>query len=181
VHESDVDGISIDSRKMSGSSFDELRLTAKSSRSPENLCTAVWGEGEMKTKEPGFKLRHVLRQSENERWTYEQIEVPVAKDRDYTMHTRRARDPATHLCEVIFDTRNQDGPPPNPNFVRIPRISGSWTIEPNDGSGSVVTYVLFSDPGGNIPAWMARGGQKSNAVKWMKTILSRPDLRASAK
>lgn len=168
------EGVTIESRPMKGSSFDELRLTAKSPRKPTELCRAAWGDGALKKAEPGFIARQVLKESENERWTYEQISTPIVSNRDYTMHAKRVSDATTGICQVLFDTRNQDGPPVANGFVRIPRISGSWTLEP-EGDGTLITYLIYSEPGGNIAAWMAKGGQKSSAVKWMKTILARAD------
>ena len=134
----------------------------------------------MRKPEPGFISRTVVKESENERWTYEQIATPIVSNRDYTMHAKRSLDPATGICQLFFETRNQDGPPAANGFVRIPRIVGSWTLEP-DTEGALITYVIYSEPGGHIAAWMARGGQKSSAVKWMKTILSRADSKARAR
>jgi hypothetical protein len=168
-----IDGLTVEARRVAGSDFEELRVEAKSELAADQLCSAVWGDGNMKSKEPGFKLRRVLRQTNDERWTYEQISVPVVSDRDYTMHAKRLRDPTTGLCQVFFETQNDKGPPPQAGFVRIPRIHGSWTIEPLETGGALVTYVLFSDPGGGIPAWLSRGGQRKSAVSWMKQILRR--------
>lgn len=169
-----TDGVTVEARSVAGSGFQELRLTAKSPHKPQELCRAAWGEGELKKTEPGFISRKVLKQSADERWTYEQISTPVVSNRDYTMHAKRLNDLTTGICQVNFDTRNQDGPPVATGFVRIPRINGSWTLEP-DETGTLITYVIYSEPGGSVPAWMARGGQKSSAVKWMKTILARAD------
>jgi len=37
--------------------FEEVRVTAKGEFDTDRLCRAVWGDGNMKTQEPGFKLR----------------------------------------------------------------------------------------------------------------------------
>jgi hypothetical protein len=50
-------------------------------------------------------------------------------------------------------------------------VYGSWTIEPLEAGGALVSYVLYSEPGGGIPAWLARGGQRKSVVTWMKRIL----------
>ncbi len=167
----EVEGMRVEARKVAGSDFEEVRVTAESPLGTEPLCRAVWGDGDMKVQEPGFKLRRVIKQTADERWTYEQIAVPVVADRDYTMHARRLREP-TGLCQVFFETQNDLGPPPQPGLVRIPKISGSWTIEPTD-AGALVSYVVFSDPGGKIPAFLARGGTRRSVVAFMKTILKR--------
>ena len=175
ARKADIDGMTIEVRSVAGSAFEEIRIRANSVHTTQRLCEAVWGDGDMKVAEPGFKLRRVLRQQKDERWTYEQIATPIVSDRDYTMYARRMTEPELGVCQVFFETRNQDGPPPQPGFVRIPRIAGSWTLEPNDGRGSLITYVIFSEPGGAIPAWLSRGAQRENAVSWMKRILARAE------
>ncbi len=176
----DIDGVGVEVRRVASSDFEQLRLTAKSSRSVDSLCRIVWGVGDLKTAEPGFKVRRVLHQTENERWTYEHIELPIISDRDYTVHAKRMSEPG--LCQVNFEARNGDGPAPQPGLVRIEHLVGAWSIEPDDGGGSVVTYIVQCDPGGSLPAWMTRGPQRRNAVGWVKTILARSDpLEAQAK
>ncbi|MGH2396898.1 MAG: hypothetical protein ACRDFW_07900 [bacterium] len=61
----------------------------------------------MKTQEPGFKLRRVIKESNDERWTYEQVTVPIVADRDYTMYARRLHEPDSGLCQVFLETQNE--------------------------------------------------------------------------
>jgi hypothetical protein len=172
----EIDGMALELRSVPGTSFEEVRVTARSTVPIDKLCHAVWGDGNMKEPEPGFKLRRVIEESTDERVTYEQIHVPVVHDRDYTIHSKRLRERDSGLCQVYFETQNEKGPPPQPGFVRIPRIYGSWTIEPLAEGGALVSYLVFSDPGGGVPAWLARGGQIKNVVKFMKLILKRATL-----
>jgi hypothetical protein len=168
-----VDGMNVEVRSVTGSGFEEVRVTTKSTAPIDKLCQAVWGDGNMKVKEPGFKLRRVIHETDDERLTYEQVNVPIVSDRDYTIHARRLREPSTGLCQVFFETQNDKGPPPQPGFVRIPKIYGSWTIEPLDEGGALVSYLVFSDPGGGVPAFLARGKQRKSVVSFMKLILQR--------
>jgi len=57
---------------------------------------------------------------------------------------RCTRDASTKpgLCQVFFETQTKKGPPPAPGIVRIPRMYGSWTIEPLEAGGAFVSYVL---------------------------------------
>jgi hypothetical protein len=36
-----------------------------------------------------------------------------------------------------------------------------------------VSYEIFSDPGGGIPAFLARGGQRSAAIDFVKIVMDR--------
>ena len=170
-------GFTLQTQKVDGSHWDRIRITTQSRLPPEKLCDAIWGKG-APPNEAGFKRREVIRETSNERWTYEQIQTPIVADRDYTMHAKRVNDEATHNCQVYFDTQNDQGPPPQKGIVRIPKVEGYWTVETNDtvetGAGqALVTYVLYTEPGGSIPAFLARGSQRKHALEWMQKILAR--------
>jgi hypothetical protein len=79
---------------------------------------------------------------------------------------------------VSFRTEDDPAHPPVPGFVRIPLIRGHWDVFPI-GEGRVsVQYRIFSDPGGSVPAFLARGGQRDAAVDFMKVILARANVPA---
>ena len=52
---------------------------------------------------------------------------------------------------------NDVGPPPAKGIVRLPTLRGSWTVTPApDGSADVI-YLVHSEPGGSVPAFLVRG------------------------
>jgi len=169
----DVDGVHLELRDVAGSRYQEIRATTESAASLAGLCDAVFGKGQSTDGPQRFKVREVIRQTDTDRWTYEQIGVPVLPDRDYVMHVRLLQPPSSGRCEIAFATENLRGWPPRPGIVRIPLIRGSWLLEP-DGQGKVrVRYDVFSDPGGGLPAFFVSGAQRSAAVDFLRAILSR--------
>ncbi len=178
------DGVRLETRDVPGSAFEEVRATVWSPAQPGPLCEAVWGK-DTRVLEAGFKKRQLLKETPTERWTYEQVATPVVSDRDYTIHLRR-EDAADGGCRITFDTQNEVGPPPQPGFVRIPLIRGTWEVRPSPGRGTEIVYIVYSEPGGAIPAFLARGPSRDRAVEWLKVILSRasrapaPPPRATA-
>ena len=58
-------------------------------------------------------------------------------------------------------------------FVRVTAIQGSWTLVPTHSGGSMVTYVVASDPGGALPAWLVHVAQRKAAPALVKAILDR--------
>jgi hypothetical protein len=175
-----VDGVWVERRDVPGSSFDEIRLTALSSLPLPALCDAIYPKEFNGKLEGRFKKRELLRETETERWTYEQISVAVVSDRDYVMHAKLDQPAATGRCEISFETDNRGARPPAPGFVRIPVIRGHWSLAPMDDGKVRVSYSVFSDPGGGVPAFLASGGQKKAAVEFLKTILSRADAPKTA-
>ena len=85
-----LDGVRVDRRDVPGSSFDELRLSVVSSLSVERLCDAIYPAKLPAKPERRFKTQVLLRETPSERWTYEQISVPIVSDRDYVMENRKS-------------------------------------------------------------------------------------------
>ena len=72
-----VDGISIASRDVPGERVVELKLTTKSKLSVEKLCESAAGPKVLDPAEPDITLRRVIRETPEERVTYEQSSSPV--------------------------------------------------------------------------------------------------------
>ncbi|MCC6810552.1 MAG: hypothetical protein IT381_24190 [Deltaproteobacteria bacterium] len=151
-------GVVIERRPYAGSPYPELRLQTKSRFSPEHLAAAVWTKKDGKY-ERMKKLSKTLFESPTERVRYEQIATPVISDRDYTVRIRLLVDRANKLFQMTYASDNTMGPPPDPKFVRIVKMSGVWTFEPADDGGTFVTYLAHSDPAGSLPAFLAKGAQ----------------------
>lgn len=165
-----VDGMKVEWREVKDSPFHEYRISTTSPLSLDALCGAVWGKD---AKVAGdFKKRVIIKETETERLTYEQVKVPVVKDRDCIMHVQMLVPPSTGRCEVSFETREDPAYPVDPDYVRVPKVKGNWVLEPADGGTSII-YVVYSEPGGSVPALFARGGQRDAAIGFMKTILAR--------
>lgn len=171
VQDRKVDALSVEYREVQGSAFHEYRITTQSALPLARLCEAVWGKNAKVTGD--FKKRVVIRETDTERWTYEQVRVPVVQDRDCLMHVTLVAPAETGRCEVKFETVTDSRYPPDPSFVRVPAVRGYWVLEPVQSGHVTVTYVVYSEPGGAVPALFARGGQRDAAVGFMKTILAR--------
>jgi hypothetical protein len=125
-----VDGMRVDRRDVAGSSFDELRVTGTSRVSLTRLCDALYPKRVDDKIEGRFLKRELLRETERDRWTYEQVSVPVVSNRDYVMHVRLEKPASSGRCEVSFQTENDGVRPPPPGFVRIAAIRGRWQLAP---------------------------------------------------
>jgi hypothetical protein len=110
------------------------------------------------------KKREVLRKTDSEFLVYDRIKAPVVSDRDVTILIRKQADPARGVFEVRFESTSTHGPPLDPKHVRIPVVRGAWTLEPAAGGSTHLSYQCYSEPGGSIPAWIARGAQQDQVV-----------------
>lgn len=168
----EVDGVLIEARRVEGAKVVELRLTTTTTKTPGSLCDAAFGDGKFDAQEPDLKSRAVISESDDERVTYDQISPPVVANRDYAVRARRLRESDTR-CRMTFAAANELAPPMPVGWVRITKLWGEWTFERQADGKTHVTYVVFSDPAGAVPAFMVEGSRRKFALKWVKLILSR--------
>lgn len=166
-----VEGIEVASRALPDERVVELRLTTLSKLSVARLCEAAFSSKALDPNEPDITLRRVLHEAPGELVTYEQISPPIVNNRDYAVRSRKQTLPSGS-CRVTFAAANELAPPLPDGFVRIQKLRGSWDFEAVGGQVRV-TYLIFADPGGSIPAAFIEGSRRKTAVVWMKLILSR--------
>ena len=122
---------------------------------------------------PYLKHLTVLADAPDVKVIYEQITMPVVQDRDYTVTVTATTDPTSRQIQVSFVSTPEAGPPVQAAYVRVTAIEGSWTLVPTRGGGSLVTYVVASDPGGALPTWLVNRAQRQAAPAVVKAILDR--------
>jgi hypothetical protein len=174
------DGITLSARELPNERVVELRAQVSSKSSIPALCASAYGGATLDKAEPDITTRKLLRENgANERVTYEQISAPVVSDRDYAV--RSVREPfGEGGCRVVFAADNQEAPPLPKSFVRIEKLRGSWTFEPQGDGGVAATYVIFTDPGGSLPALFVEGPRKKTALKWVRLVLARAQAAEAA-
>lgn len=168
----EVDGIVVETRPVEGSALVELRLTTETTKTAGSMCDAAFGDGKFDPEEPDLKARTIVTEGPDERVTYEQISPPVVANRDYAVRARRLR-ADDGSCRMTFEAANEQAPAKPDGWVRITKLRGEWRFEPGAGGKTRVTYVIFSDPGGSIPAFMVEGSRRKIAVRWVKMIVAR--------
>jgi len=176
----EVDGVKVELREVEGSKFEEARLTTTADAPLSALCDAVLGRTARPAEKDGVKKRKVLKDTETERITYEQIALPLVSDRDYVLDLKVEKPASSGRCEISVTTIDDPAHPQAPGHVRMKFIHAYWTLVPNEKGTVDITYVLHSDPGGSVPAVFTRLGAKRAAVDSMKTILARAREAPSA-
>jgi hypothetical protein len=167
----EVDGITVESRSVEGSSFTELRFSTVAARTVAALCTEAYGTGAFDPTEPDLKSREILFEAENERVVFDRMTPAIVSPRSYAVRIRREW--SDGACHLIFGAANELAPPEEKGWVRVTKVHGSWTMEPLEGGKSKLTYVIFTDPGGAIPAFFVEGSRRKLAVTWVKRIIAR--------
>lgn len=174
----EVDGLRVEARSVADSAFAELRLTTTSSASVEALCDTAFGDGTIPPGDPNLRERQVLATiGRDERITYERVTAPVVSDRDYALRMRRERLGAS--CVVRFELAPDHAPPPTRAFVRLTRLSGRWRFVATERGVTEITYMTHSEPGGDIPAWLAEGPRRRTEVDVVRRTVERARARST--
>ena len=80
---------------------------------------------------PYLKKLEILKQSAHEKVIYEQIKMPpLVSDRDYTVKITAEHDATNGVIQIRFVAVSDEGPPEQPNYVRVKHIRGGWTPRP---------------------------------------------------
>jgi hypothetical protein len=173
-------GLVLSGRPIKGSKLSEYRVTTDTPYSAAALCEHIYAWATKGTDHPGVKLRKLLKDGPDERVVYNQIEQSVVSDRDYALTVVRRREP-DGTCRIRFWTSNDLAPPKPAGFVRMERLWGGWQFEPLPGGKARLTYTLFADPGGSVPAFLVHGPQKSAAKASVITGLKKIKATLEAK
>src|SRR5262245_22009722 len=177
---SNRDGLLLE-RRPAGSLY-EIRATAESSLSPAAIFETIWKQREHPQFVPYLKRLDLLSEAGDERVAYEQVAIPLARDRGYTVRLQKRVDADAQRSEAAFATAQDGGPPPDKNHIRVRAIRGRWLIEPGpDGKGATLRYEVFSDPGGALPSWLLNSVQGEAVGRLVRAILQRTREQASRK
>jgi len=154
----ETDGaLKVEGRAIANSSWLEYRIVTTTDLAAEPLCDSVFEN--MTKGKPGsnVKSRKLLKDGADTRVLYDQVDAPMISLRDYAMTVKKTRGEAG--CRIRFKITNEEAPPLGDGVVRMENMWGGWDFDARDGK-TVVTHWLYADPGGAVPAWIARGSQK---------------------
>lgn len=127
----------------------------------------------------GYKTsesRPCRRVSDTETYYYARYDVPwPLTDRDIVMHSIRWQDTKTGCVRYAINAA-PDEIPEQKDLVRIRNAYSNWQIFPTRDGWTYCEWIVSSDPGGKIPAWLVnmavtRGPYES--MKGIRRVLSR--------
>ena len=167
------DGILVEARDVESSPLHEVRASTHSDSAPETILAVLWHHEEHPRFVPYLRHLEVLEDAGDERLLYEQIAIPVLKDRDVVLRVRRSVDPTTGVVDVTSRSVSNEGPAPTSSFVRVKSTAGHWHLVPVAGGGTDVTYTIRTEVGGSIPAWIVNRAQRESVPHGVRVMLER--------
>ncbi len=169
----DRDGIVIERRVVERAPIREMRATTHSPLPPAALMATLWKHEEYIQFVPHLKRLDVLQDDGDARLIYEQIHVPVAKDRDVTVRVTRTFFPETGAYELNSTAVPDQGPPESRDYVRVRTSAGRWRLTPAPDGGTAVMYSNRTDAGGLLPEWIVNAAQSTATAQFMRAMLDR--------
>ena len=167
------DGIAVERRTAGEPPARELRLTTRSEVPPAGVMATLWKHEEYVDFLPWVKRVDVVRDEGDAKVIYEQIRIPVVKDRDATIRITRSFVPETGSYEVASHVISDDGPPEREDHVRVRTGDAQWQLVPAEGGGTQLTYTVRTDLGGRMPGWIFDTVQKDVAMRICRAMLER--------
>lgn len=170
----DSDGIRVLTREVPNSSIREV-MAQTSIDAPAARVWDVVTQTEYFTEFMPYvvEARRLTEPTNGEGYEYERLDPPLVAMRDYAIKVQIRTDPKTGALVRTWTAAPDKAPPPLPGVVRLTVVDGSWTIEPLTPSSCRLTYWLYTDPGGLIPAWIANRANKTSVPDLLRAVRSR--------
>ena len=166
----EADGLTLESRTVEGTRFREYRVRAHSDASPTSLLDAAWAWRSEGVEARYIGERRVLEEAATERVEWQLMRLPMVATRETVLRFERATRGETATIRYAAIPREA---PRDSGAVRMRRLQGGWTFSPDPRGGTLVEHRVLSDPGGEVPEWLARSTQQDVAIAVVRELLHR--------
>lgn len=163
----DQDGIRLETRRIPGARFDELRISTVLKASPEAIADYLFGKY-LDEKNKNIRRTFVQRGRDVTVWS-DVLSTPVTSERCYSMRFERHA-PGNGEIRVRFVSLDYVGRKPTPDCIAL-RSRGEWVMTPT-ATGTRLSYVSLTDFGGKVPAMLAERSLASAAVSSLRKVVA---------
>lgn len=107
-------------------------------------------------------------------YEYERIEPPLIAPRDYTVKVVVEDDATLRIYRRTWTEANEHSPVPETRgVVRVALNRGGWTVEALTNDEALLTYVLHTDPVGDLPVWIVNKASTQSLPDLMRAVSKR--------
>jgi hypothetical protein len=162
---SDKDGIRLETRRIPGERFDELRVSTSLDASPAAIADYLFGKY-LEERNRNISRTFISRGRELTIWS-DVLRTPVISERCYSMRFERQAH-ANGEIRVSFVSLDYVGRKPTPGCIAL-RSRGEWVMTPT-GAGTRLSYASLTDIGGKVPAALARRSLSAAAIMSVRKV-----------
>lgn len=145
---------------------------------PEQLFAVAWDVRSQARWAPRIKLLEILRADANEWIIYEQVDVPVTKDRDYVLRLTATARGEAGLYQIKASAPPGFPRPLDPQHVRMTNLWSEWNFRAAPTGGTLVSYESYGDPAGSLPGWLKKAAAERGPVDFVKALIAETRRRA---
>jgi hypothetical protein len=170
--ESDEKGVVIHSRLRQGSPLKEFRGVGLIEANPETVFAVIDDTESYTHFMPYTAEVRMLKREKNSATVYQRLALPLISDRDYTIVSKHDTwsGPDGPIHRVHWESANNLGPAPKSGVIRVNLCEGGWLLEPNGANATRATYIIYTDSGGAIPAFIANSGSRLAIRKLFEAV-----------
>lgn len=173
------DGIVVERREVAGTHLHEVRASTHSPLPPAAILATLWTQQDFPRFVPYVDRVDVLEDDGDTKLFYEQLSIPLVRDRDVVLRAVRRVDATTGASEVVTRAVTDEGPPERRDHVRVRTSESHWELAPTGDGGCDVRYTIRTDVGGFLPAFVVNAAQRDATPKMMRAILDRAGRAAT--
>ncbi len=161
-------GVKIYVRNVPDKNFKEFKGVVSIKAPLNSIFNYVKNAGNAPLWVDGVSYAKILKSSGNEYYSYEQIDMPTPfQKRDLVVKNTIKRLNDREIKIILRSV--PDYYPQNNDFIRIQETYGFWLFKQTDDKTTEVVYQIYSDPAGNLPAWLVN---KFITTKPYQTLLN---------
>jgi hypothetical protein len=181
--QNEKEGIAVYTRTFPDSKFKAIRVKLQLETSLSRMVAVILdvdaGVDWVYATKSSVLLKRV---SPSELYYYSEVNIPWPfNNRDFIAQLKVTQDSVTKVVTVNGPTV-PDYLPQKKDIVRVARSEGKWVITPAGKGRILVEYTLWTDPGGDLPAWLfnlfVTKGPMESFVR-LKEQLKKPEYAAA--
>lgn len=167
----DENGIQVYVRPVAGSPLNEFKGEGVVDF-PIQSVDAVIGDFNRATEwMPDCKISSLVeKRTENHVFVYQEMKAPwPVSNRDYVIESIITKSPDKVLRTI--KAVEHEAAPAKKGIVRIKEMEGNWIVTKLDENRTHVLYQVKSNPGGDLPSWLANSASQDlpfNTIKMLR-------------
>jgi len=163
---SEGEGVTVYTRPKKGADLSEVLAVGLVDASPRAIWDMVRDFASYTKTMPYVEASELLATEDGGRvlYAYNRIAPPLVARRDYILQftDESAWQEGRGYLKVAWTAVEGRGPAPIEGVVRVRSNVGYWKLEPRDGGKrTLVSYYVFTDPGGAIPRFLVNAANTS--------------------
>ncbi len=173
----DADQIQVYVKKVDGSSIHAFRGVTILSAELGAIVAAITDVESFPRWMPRTAHSNVLKSAEGRASVYYLVaEAPwPLKDRDGIYRFAIQENARAKTVKITVESL-PDYLPEKEEYLRIRKSDGFWLLEPLSGGRVMVTYELFTEPGGSVPSWLVNTSAVNQPFRTLTALRDRVAL-----